>query len=199
METETGAPSVIGRYAIPRVVPDSYPATAALRLRYEAYRERQGRDLLVLLPREGVRALVRRLREREPDGEVTLDRLASIAVDLLPLPPFRVWMEDFHHNRSAHFEISEPPMGDGPSSPDGEPVTVEVRSFSVGSDEWVASLCVHPVACGWHGSIHFHRPPERHTVRTADVFREREADAVRERFRTFDAHTLEAFLRSALP
>jgi hypothetical protein len=184
---------------IPRVTHDPHPATAALRLRYEAYCERQGRDLLVLLPREGVRALVRRLRDRDREAEVTLDRLAVLAVELLPLPPFRVWLEDFHRNRAAHFEIAESPTGDGPNSPDGVPVTVEVRSFAVGVDEWVASLCVHPVERGWHGSIHFHRPPDPQAVRTADVFREVDASAVRERFRAFDAHTLQAFLRSALP
>ncbi len=202
MATELGAGGA--RYAhIPRQGPaESHPATEALRARYEAYRQRQGRDLLAIVPREGVRALVRQFRAGQGEavrGEPTLEQLAAHCAELLPLPPFGAWLEDFHLNRGAYLVDVEPPLAEGPAVPGGEPVTVDVRTFVVASAEWVAALCVHPVEEGWRGAIQFHRPPERDSVRTADIFREEHLTPVRERFRSFDEATLRAFLRSALP
>lgn len=202
MTTDIGAGGA--RYAqIPRQgTAENHPATEALRARYEAYRHRQGRDLLTILPREGVRALVRQFRSGQGEavgGEPTLEQLAAYCAELLPLPPFGAWLEDFHRNRGAHLEDVEPPLAEGPVVPGGEPVTVDVRAFAVGSVEWVAALCVHPVEEGWRGAIQFHRPPERDSVRTTDIFREEHLTPVRERFHGFDEATLRAFLRSALP
>jgi hypothetical protein len=197
---ETGAHAGAGRYVgAGRPLADPFPATEALRLRYAGYRTRQGRDLLALMPREGVRSLLRLLRAREPEVEPTLDRVAVLAAEILPLPPFRIWLEDFHRHRAEHLAQAGPPVAAGPAAPEGEAVTIDVRSFSTGPEEWVAALLVHAVDEGWRGAIHFHRPPEARSVRTADIFREADVTAVRDRFRGFDGVTLAAFLRSALP
>lgn len=194
------APTEAARYArTARAAETASPATEALRLRYAAYRLRQGRDLLTLLPREGVRSLVRLARSEDTRAEPSFEDLARLAADLLPLPPFGAWLEDFHRHRAEHLAIAEPPVSAGPVTPAGESVTLEVRGFRTGNEEWVASLVVHEVPEGWRGAVHFHRPPETRSVRTADIFREADVTAVRDRFRAFDEATLGAFLRSSLP
>lgn len=181
--------------------PERYPATDALRARYGAYRLRQGRELLALVPREVVRELHRRmLDEHGSDSDIEpIQRLAGFCADLLPLPPFDEWVQDFHRHRDAYLAETEPPLSEGPSAPNGEPVAVDVRAFWFHSCEWIAGLWVLPDAEGWRGAIHFHDASGERAVRTADIFREAHLTTVRERFRMFDGPTLEAFLRSALP
>jgi hypothetical protein len=178
-----------------------HPATDTLRARYDGYRRRQGRELLVLVPREGLRALLR-AHSRElgaaPRSDPGLDALADFAASLVPLPPFDVWVEDFRDHRAAHLTQSDPPLADGPGAPAGDSVTIDVLTFSSGNEEWVAELQVRSVPEGWRGSIHFHRPGEAGAGCTGEVFREPHVTALRERFRGCDGGTFRAFLRSVL-
>lgn len=175
----------------------------SLRDRYLAYRQAQGRELLNVIPREGVRSLLRHFRNAEdghPTGELgdeVLEWLAGRCGELLPLPPFEVWVKDFHRARSEYARIPGPPLA--PATPDGEPVTVEVRSTTLGDGEWVAALALRPMEDLWVGHIRFHRADEQGVFTTGEVFRETSPLEVRQRFQAFDDRTLNAFLRSALP
>lgn len=195
-EQATGAARYAG-FARPGV--DAHPATEVLHRRYDAYRARQGRDLLALMPREGVRRLLKAFREQGGHPEPELETLAVFAAARMPLPPFGVWLEDFHRHRAEHLELAGPPLSDGPQAAEGAPVTVDVRTLRVGAAEWVASLAVHPVSTGWRGAIYFHLPPDSRSFPTADVFREEDVTSVRRRFADLDQATLQAFLRSVLP
>lgn len=202
-ETEAGPssrPSRGGSAPSPRP-----PTDAGLRRRYEAYRRRQGGELLSLVPREAIRPLYRAALARrgdrptmESDGpeEGALGLLADFCTDLLPLPPFDVWLSDFEAHRAAHLDES----GEWtPTAPDG-PVTVEIRRFpDPGGRTWYASLDVRRAAGAWRGSVAFHTEGDGRVFRTAEVFREAGPTAVRSRFLDFDVPTLQAFLRSVLP
>ncbi|MDT8341963.1 MAG: hypothetical protein RQ751_10665 [Longimicrobiales bacterium] len=190
-----------------------------LRERYAAYRRAQGRELLNVIPREGVRSLLRHLRASgdasvdaargptpragraeasvEADGGALLEWLAARCEALLPLPPFEVWVRDFQGGREEYASEPGPPLA--PSAPDGSPVAVEVRSLRHAGEAWVAALAVRPAAERWVGHIRFHREGDPGAVTTGEIFREDSPVQVRERFRSFDPHTLSAFLRSALP
>lgn len=184
-----------------RDAPVRAPAhSPSLRERYEQYRAAQGRDLLTVIPREGIRSLIRHLRTRghpppAPEGD-TLRWLATRCADLLPLPPFEVWARDFHGSRDAYEGLPGPPLA--PETGDGEPVTVEVRTLKEGDREWMAALALRPLDGQWVGHIRFHPAGESRGFTTADIFREASPGAVRRRFRSFDTHTLGAFLRSCL-
>lgn len=179
------------------------PVTPALRDRYTRYRLQQGRELLTLLPREGIRVLLRRrlLADRAGgDPGLAMEELATACADLLPLPPFAVWLRDFQEHRRAYLETDV--LGPaGPEAPEGAPVTVAVRSFLADGEAWTAELVVRQGSDGrrWDGCLHFHRGEGDPVARTGDVFSEPRAEEVRERFRAFDDHTLRAFLRSSLP
>lgn len=174
----------------------------SLRERYLAYRQAQGRELLNVIPREGVRSLLRHFRADAPgdaprEGEDLLEWLALRCGDLLPLPPFELWVRDFHQARGAYATEPGPPLA--PEAPGGEHVTVEVRSHRYQGKEWVAALAVRPQHDLWVGHIRFHPQQESAVFTTGDIFREASPVEVRQRFHTFDEHTLNAFLRSALP
>ena len=87
-------------------------------MRYEQYRRRQARRLLDLLPRDAVRPLHRAASVRGAQAD-PLERLVSFCVEILPLPPFDVWVVDLARHPEAHFrdweESSEVPTA-------GEPV-----------------------------------------------------------------------------
>ncbi|MEQ9569483.1 MAG: hypothetical protein RLN75_04780 [Longimicrobiales bacterium] len=174
------------------------PATSAQQERYHAYRMRQGRDLLNLVPREGLRRVIQACRPGGDKSDVSLDELAAFCADLLPLPPLSEWMIDFQRNRGAHL-ADEAPSDAGPRSPDGTPVVVAVRHFRYRGRDWVGQLLVWPRDARWEGAIQFHGDDEDRTWRTAPIFRESSVTAIRERFRIFDDPTVAAFLRSALP
>jgi hypothetical protein len=178
--------------------------SASLRERYEAYCRAQGRELLNLVPREGVRSLLRVLRdldgaptEEEIGSEETLDRLGELCRRLLPLPPFEVWTEDFHRARSAYAELPGPPLA--PQAVDGSPVTVDVRAVTHRGEPWVADLALRPLEARWVGQVRFHREGEPSFVQTGEILREDSPLEVRARFRDFDETTLVALLRSVLP
>ena len=166
--------------------------------RYERYRLSQGRELLRLLPRDGLRQVLDRSAADAAVADPSdLDRLAHVCAELLPLPPYAVWLRDFHENRSAYdadgsgVAAADLPVGTG--------VTVDVRLFDVGPDEWVASLEILPVETGWRGRIRFHSGDHETVTHTAEVFREELSTEVRSRFLSTTEDTLRAFLRSTLP
>ena len=177
------------------------PATLALRERYQAYRLRQGRDLLNLIPREGLREVVRACRPLaalSPGTDVSLDDLSAFCADLLPLPPLSVWMADFQHHREAHL-ADQAAAEAGPRTPEGTPVAVAVRHFRASGSEWAGQLLVWPCKGRWEGAIQFHRDETARVWRTAAIFQESSVSAIRQRFDIFDDSTLSAFLRSSLP
>lgn len=185
---------------VPRSVPRVVPDDAALRRRYEAYRRRQGSELLSLVPREAIRPLYRAALERlaargeEVVDQDTLGMLARFCCDLLPLPPFEVWREDFLAHRAAHLDEAEE------RSPVPGPVTVEVRSFQdAAGTTWYASLDVVRGGGRWTGTVAFHSAGGGRSFRTGEIFREADAASVRSRFLEFDRSTLQAFLRSVRP
>jgi len=186
--------------------PPAHPSPG-LRERYETYCRDQGRELLNLLPREGVRSLLKRLRDTtdgpsalqapvETSAE-TLERLADLGRHLLPLPPFEVWVDDFHKARAEYATIPGPPLA--PEAADGQPVTVDVRPVTHAGDPWVAGLALRPLKGRWVGHIRFHRAADPTFVQTGEIFRAETPVEVRERFREFEDRTLLALLRSVLP
>ena len=200
IDTETGSASRYASSAPPPV------HSTSLRDRYEEYCRTQGRELLNLVPREGVRSLLRLLHDVDgmptsSDGDSAsgdaLDRLAELCRRLLPLPPFEVWTEDFHRARSAYAGLPGPPLA--PQAEDGRPVTVAVRALTHRSEPWVADLALRPLEGRWVGHVRFHRPGDPSFVQTGEILREDTPQDVRERFGDFDEGTLVALLRSALP
>lgn len=167
------------------------------RARYDAYRRQQAIRLLSLLPEGAVRPLYRRAREwAGVEGRVDdpLAILLDFCGEILPLPPFRVWLDDIRAHPTAYLD-------DVPGATEATgPVTVEVRSFRVADREWHASLNVRPDGEVWRGHITFHTGEGGSSLHpTGEIFREDAAATVRTRFLDFDEHTLRAFLRSALP
>ena len=80
-------------------------ADGALRARYEAYCAEQAAALPALLPREGVRELYRSARA-VVTGDVA-DPLALLVArcrELLPLPPFEVWVADYLRDPRPYLE-----------------------------------------------------------------------------------------------
>lgn len=174
----------------------------ALRSRYRTYRLQQGREFLALIPREGLRALLREMHAaaggfdfESADG---FEALARRCVDLLPLPPFEVWALDFARNRSAYGGPEAPSLG--PALAAEDPVTVAVADFlDDRGTEWVASLEVRELDHRWIGTVRFHRPTSAATCRTGPILRETNPEDVHARFAGFGRTTLSALLRSALP
>jgi len=163
----------------------------------------QGREFVRLIPREGLRALLRKLHDEEVGGfdfasEDGFQALANHCAELLPLPPFEIWAQDFARNRIAHGGPESPPLA--PTLAAEKTVTVAVAEFlSEGGEEWIASLEVRENDRGWTGTIRFHRDGSTQVCRTGPIIREEHPESVRMRFEGFDRTTLSALLRSALP
>lgn len=199
------APSSLRANSLTGSVPEasgpigSAPTTAALQERYHRYRLQQGRDLLALLSKEGMRALLRRraLGERSGDPSLEMEELATMCADLLPLPPFSVWLEDFRQNREAYVEHDRMAPA-GPAGPEGAPVTIAVRSFLHDGEAWTAELVVREDPPSWCGRVQFRRGEGEPVATTGEIFRDVQAALVRERWRSFDDRALSGFLRSAL-
>jgi hypothetical protein len=176
-------------------------ADPELKSRYRAYRSRQAQALVSFLPRDAIRPLYARARSWAEDTglRVGKDPLATLLLflqEILPLPPFEVWLKDRTENLSAHLEeefISAP--AHRRASP---PVTVESRPVSLGQSHWRASLSLFRRDEAWRGFISFRPMGDGPGVRTADIFREEDPEAIRTRFLSFNAPTLQAFLRSVL-
>lgn len=177
--------------------------SASLQERYAQYRRTQGRELLNVIPREGVRTLLRHFRADEggsPEGtrgENLLEWLAGRCCEILPLPPLEIWAREFHAARRSFAHVPGAPLA--PEAPDGTPVTVDVRSVPYRDREWIAALALRSREDHWVGHIRFHASEEETAYATGDVFREASPMEIRKRFQSFDERTLGAFLRSALP
>jgi hypothetical protein len=182
-------------------------ADGALRARYEAYCAEQAAALPALLPRDGVRELYRSARAAVA-GDVA-DPLALLVArcrELLPLPPFEVWAADYLRDPRPYLEAVETGTAGHVRS---APVAVDLRHIEHDGESWVASLGLFRAPPEWRGFITFQAeghadsaaetPRVRPVHRTADVFVEARAEDVRERFKSFSADTLQAFLRSTLP
>lgn len=169
--------------------------------RYRAYRRRQAQALISLLPREAIRPLYGRAREWAAEegverGKDPLATLLRFVEEILPLPPLAVWAQDRARNLAAHLEeeFASAPAQRRASSP----VTVESRALRVGDSHWRASLNLFRRDDAWRGFIAFRPVGDGPGVRTADVFREEDPEAIKDRFLSFRAETLRAFLRSVL-
>lgn len=177
-------------------VPDAH---VELEGQYAAYRRRQARGLIRLLPREAVRPLYRRSLELgfgDADPSDPVEALLLYCERLLPLPPFETWLEDLRLNATAHLED----LDDSAEAPTAEaPTTVEARVFPYEGDPWVARLRSYRDGPAWRGYIAFENTDANEVHRTAIIFREMDPVDVRERFLAFDHAALQAFLRSALP
>jgi hypothetical protein len=174
-------------------------ARETLLLEYRAYRKRQARDLVGLLPKEAVRPLYRRAVRAGHGERQSTDPLATL-VDycetLLPLPPFERWCEDRAASPAAYLRE----LDDSASPPTAEaPTTVETRRFDVGGTPWMAHLRSFRDGDAWRGYIAFEEQASKNVHRTALIFRESDPADLRDRFLDFEAVALAAFLRSALP
>ena len=175
-------------------------ALEELEAQYAAYRRRQARGLIRLLPREAIRPLYRRaLADGLGAEEASADPLGALlryCEGLLPLPPFEDWLEDVRLNAAAHLHD----LDDSAEAPTAEaPTTVEARRFAFEGDPWVAHLRSYRDGPTWRGYIAFEDAGANRVHRTALIFRESDPVDVRERFLGFDVAALQAFLRSALP
>ena len=177
------------------------PAAQAgeLAAQYAAYRRRQARGLVRLLPREAVRPLYRRALNQGLGAEAAgdpLGALLSYCERLLPLPPFETWREDVHRHATAHLrdldDSAEAPTADAPT-------TVVTRRFAFDGGSWVAHLRSYREGETWRGYIAFEEEHTERVHRTTLIFRENDPVHVRDRFLDFDLASLQAFLRSALP
>ncbi|MGD2046393.1 MAG: hypothetical protein PVJ80_03590 [Gemmatimonadota bacterium] len=167
--------------------------------RYHAYRRRQARGLLGMLPREAVRPLYRRALGAGPVEESTSDPMQTLLAyceGMLPLPPFEVWREDVRCNPEAHLRDVDA-SADAPSA--DAPATIATRWLAIGGRTWAAHLRSFRDGDTWRGFIAFEDSESRGVHRTTLVFREADPTDVRGRFMGFEAPALGAFLRSALP
>lgn len=175
------------------------PSREDLELQYAAYRRRQARGLIRLLPREAVRPLYRRaLGDESVVGPVAdpLEALLRFCERLLPLPPFEVWLQDVRDHATAHLRD----LDDSADAPTADaPTTVEARRFAFDGHPWVAHLRSFREGQTWRGYIAFEEEGADRVHRTALIFSESDPVDVRERFLDFDLAALQAFLRSTLP
>lgn len=172
-----------------------------LRERYEQYRRRQAARLVTLLPRDAIRPLYREARARALrrgtfDPQDPVRALMELCLEVLPLPPFQRWHQDLEQNPVAHLE-DEAPAGQPRGQP--RPTLADTRTLTAVGCLWYASLHLYADDDGWRGFVAFHSPERSGAHRTADIFHESSPADVRERFRSFEPQTLEAFLRSVLP
>jgi hypothetical protein len=213
-----GAAGVRGRLRRSGVRPFRPGAPQTLRSLYQRYCDTEAGELLALLPREGLRALWKRARERDAAtvgeagdrraGQPPPEALALLRAEaraVLPLPPYEIWMEAYLAQRAPfleRMEIASAPEAVGP-------VTVAVRPVNA---VWWAHLNLERRELGWVGHLAFHAGADAGPVgkpvapgagggglRTVDIFRGDTPDDIRERFRELTGHTLEAFLRSVSP
>lgn len=170
-----------------------------LRAQYLSYRRRQARGLLGLLPQEAVRPLYRRALAdvAKSEGGDPMEILVTYCEALLPLPPFPVWLDDLHAAPDAHWTALEA-SADTPSP--SKPATMDLRRLGSGAGSWTARLRGFRDGDVWRGFIAFEDEAAADGVhRTALIFREATVSDLRDRFRSFESASLEAFLRSALP
>lgn len=170
-----------------------------LRRWYHAYRRRQARRLVSILPRDAVRPLYRAalagMDARSAGGADPLRVLMEYCATVLPLPPFEVWLADLARYPAAHFQDWDEAV-DAPSPAD--PATLAARELIRGDERWRVTLCAYPQDGAWRAHLSFAGPALHDAHRTAPVFREPSAEALRDRFMDFEITSIEAFLRSCL-
>jgi hypothetical protein len=176
------------------------PTDQELRARYADYRRRQARALVGMLPQEAIRPMYRRAfhaGHRSPGhDEDPLERLLRFCEELLPLPPFEVWLHDLHRSPEAHL-VDLDASADVPTAT--APATLESRRFAPDGRAWVARLRGFRDGGAWRGFIAFEENSTGRVHRTSLIFRETDPSDLRDRFLSFEPATLQAFLRSALP
>jgi hypothetical protein len=169
-----------------------------LRGRYRAYRRRQARKLVGMLPTDAVRPLLRAafaVRSEGEDGD-GLEALVRFCEELLPLPPFEVWLEDSTVHPEAHLAD----LDDSADVPSAEaPATMDARPFVYMREPWIAHLRGFRDGHAWRGYIAFEQRSTRQVHRTSLIFREADPADLCARFSGFRNTALEAFLRSSLP
>ena len=175
--------------------------SAALKGRYEEYCRQQVFLLLEIIPREAVRPLYRRARtwatERGVhDSKDPMSTLRLFCREVLPLPPFEVWLMDYDTHRLTHVSTG---LGLLPVPEPMEPIAVEFRRLEHEAEPWHGTLEVYRGGDAWRGLIRFQRDGEEGQFRTGEIFREDDLQDLRDRFISFTAPTLRAFLRSTLP
>jgi hypothetical protein len=173
----------------------------ALQARYDAYRSRQISLLIEMVPREALRPFYRSARTWATgrgvhESKDPMSTLRAFCGELLPLPPFDVWVLDHQRYTAAHLDASS-----GWSSPSewAEPVAVEVRQLQYEGESWEGTLEAYRGTGAWRGLIRFQREGEEGYFRTGEIFCEDGLQDLRNRFISFTALTLSAFLRSTLP
>ncbi len=181
--------------------PGSTTSDAALKERYEAYCRHQVSLLLQIMPGEAVRPLYRRARTwaKERGLHESKDPMSTLRLfcrDVLPLPPLEVWLLDYRAHRVAHAGAR---LGLAPPAGAMEPIAVESRRVEHEAEPWRGTLEVYRGGDVWRGLIRFQRDGEEDQFRTGEIFREDNLQDVRDRFSSFTAPTLSAFLRSTLP
>jgi len=173
----------------------------ALESRYGEYCRRQAQGLVTLLPHDAIRPLYAKARAWAKgaglgSGKDPLATLLLYLREILPLPPFELWLTDRSEHLEAHLEeefTSPPAQRRLPP-----PVTVASRGVPLGDANWRATLHIFRRNEAWRGFISFRHVGEGAQVRTADIFREEDPEEIRDRFRTLTQPTLQAFLRSVL-
>ncbi len=187
---------------VDRAEDDASPSdAAALKRRYEEYCRQQVYVLLEIIPREAVRPLYRRARTWAiarglHESKDPMSTLRLFCRDVLPLPPFEVWLLDYESNRLAHVSAG---LGLSPLMEPMEPIAVEFRRMEYEAEPWRGTLEVYRRADAWRGLIRFQRDGERDHFRTGEIFCEDNLQNLRDRFISFTVPTLSAFLRSTLP
>lgn len=166
---------------------------------YEVYCRTQAGAFISLIPREGVRPLYAQAREwaieaNEYEAKDPLETLVRFVIAVLPLPPIEVWTRDFERNPLLYLRALD--AGGVPSPEWSGSVAVERRPVQSGNQAWMSSLNVYQDDGIWRGFIAFECDGLATSFRTTDVFCEREAEDVQERYCELTDYALEAFLRS---
>ncbi len=174
---------------------------AVQRGRYQGYCQQQVSLLLEIIPREAVRPLYRRARAWATERGVheskdPMSTLRGFCREVLPLPPFEVWRSDYENHRLAHVSagVERSPLPEAM-----EPIAVDVRRIEHEAEPWQGTLEVYRGGDAWRGLIRFQRDGEGGHFRTGEIFCEDDLQDLRDRFISFTAPTMSAFLRSTLP
>ena len=179
----------------------SRSGTAVLEERYEEYCRHQVSLLLAIIPREAVRPLYRHARTWATgrglhESKDPMSTLRVFCRDVLPLPPFEVWLSDYEGHRLAHASAG---VEWSPLPEPMPPIAVEVRRWEHQAEPWHGTLEVYRGGDAWRGLIRFQRDGEEGEFRTGEIFCEDDLQNLRDRFISFNAITMSAFLRSTLP
>ena len=90
-------------------------------------------------------------------------------------------------------------MERSPSAEPMEPIAVDIRRIEHDAEQWQGTLEVYRGGEAWRGLIRFQRDGEEGHFRTGEIFCEDDLQDLRDRFVSFTAPTMSAFLRSTLP